>query len=297
MTRSRSIRSSPFCLLIIGGLLLALVGCSAALRLGYNQGSTLAFWWADRYVDFDSRQSTQVRKALNDWFRWHRSTQLDDFEVLARRAQAEAVVPANAAQICRWSDELSNRLIQAYEHAVPAIADIALTLRPEQLKRMERRYEKANEDFRGDYLQASTDARLRESIKRTTKRAEDFYGPLNSGQQALVRRWTAESPFDPEISLTERRARQQDILSSLRRWTTEKTSPDTVRSGLKTLGQNMRQSSRENYRTYQKRLFDYNCEFMAEFHNTTTPAQRQRLLEKLKSWEVDIHALIGDIDA
>lgn len=283
--------------MIIGGLLLALVGCSTALRLGYNQGPTLAYWWADRYVDFDSRQSIQVRQALNEWFRWHRSTQLDDLELLARRAQTEALVPATPAQICRWADELSIHTVRAYEHAIPAIAEIAVTLRPEQLNRMERRYEKSNDDFRNDYLQVSTEARIRESIKRTTKRAEDFYGPLNTSQQTLVRRWIAESPFDAEVSLNERRARQQDILSSLRRWNAEKSSPETVRSGLQVLGQSVRKSSRENYRMYQKRLFDYNCEFTAELHNSTTLSQRQRAAEKLKGWELDIHSLIADIGA
>ena len=297
MTKSRTIRFPPSWPLIIGALILALAGCSTALRLGYNQGPTLAFWWADRFIDFDSRQSDHVRKALNDWFRWHRATQLQDLEALARRAQSEALVPATSAQICRWSDELSARLIQAYEHAVPAIADIVLTLRPEQLKQLERRYEKNNEEFRDDYQQAGTEDRLRESIKRTRKRAEDFYGPLNPNQQLLIRRWTAESPFDPELSLAERRARQQDILSGLRRWTGEKSAPDTVRIGLKALEQSVRQSPRENYRIYQKRLLDYNCAFMADVHNSTTQAQRQRLVEKLKNWEVDLHSLISETGA
>lgn len=283
--------------LIIGGLVLALAGCSTALRLGYNQGPTLAFWWADRYIDFDARQSEKVRKALNEWFRWHRSTQLADLEGLVQRAQTDALAPTTPAQVCRWSDELSARLVQAYEHAIPAIADIALTIRPEQLKQLERRYEKNNEAFRDDYLQAGTEDRLHESIKRARERAEDFYGPLSANQQALIRRWTAESPFDPDLWLAERRARQQDILASLRRWSIEKPTSETVRTGLRALGQNVRQSPRDNYRAYQKRLIDYNCAFAAEFHNATTPAQRQRLAEKLKGWETDIRALIGDIDA
>ncbi|MEO8278253.1 MAG: DUF6279 family lipoprotein [Ideonella sp.] len=276
--------------------MIALTGCSTALRLGYNQGPTLALWWADRYVDFDSSQSTHVRSALNEWFSWHRKTQLEDLEGLARKAQAEASGSVTPGQICRWTDELSDRLMQAYEHAIPAIAEIAPTLHPDQLKKLERRFEKNNEDFRDEYLQPVAEDRLHESIKRTRKRAEDFYGPLNTSQQLLVRRWTAESPFDPELWLSERRARQQDILSSLRRWITEKSSPDTVRNGLRALGQNVRQSSRENYRSYQKRLFDYNCAFMAEFHNATTPTQRQRLHDKLRKYEVDLHSLIGDID-
>ncbi len=277
--------------LIIGALLVALAGCSA-LRLGYNQGPTLAFWWADRYVDFDATQSTRVREALNEWFRWHRATQLPDLDELLQLAQAQAVQPATASQVCQWADDLSARLMTAYEHAIPAIADIAMSLRPEQLNRLARRYESNNEDFRDEYLQRSPDDRLREAVKRASKRAEDFYGPLTVSQQELIKRRTRESPFNPELWLAERRARQQDILASLRRWSAERSPPQVVRAGLVALGQSFQRSSREPYRAYQQRLREYNCEFVAEFHNSSTPAQRQRVVDKLKNWDSDVRALI-----
>ncbi len=279
--------------LIIGALLVVLAGCSA-LRLGYNQGVNLAYWWADRYVNFDSSQSAQLRDALSEWFQWHRSTQLQDLDSLLLAAQKQALQPATATQVCQWADDLSARLMTAYGHAVPAIAAIAVTLRPEQLQRLQSRYESNNSDFREDYLQDSPQQRLGESVKRFSKRAEDFYGPLSASQLALIRRSTAASPFDAELWLAERRARQQDILSSLRRWTAERTPPEVMRSELQGLGQGFAQSSRENYRNYQRRLRDYNCEFIAEFHNSTSPAQRQRVVEKLKNWDSDVRSLITD---
>ncbi len=239
----------------------------------------------------------KVRQGLKDWFYWHRTTQLAGIEVLIRQLQVDALAATTPAQVCRWSDALSDHLTTAYEHGIPAIAEIAMSLRPEQISKLASRYEANNAKFKEEYLQASFNARLRESIKRFTERAEDFYGPLNAEQRTAVRRRTAESPFDPELWLVERRARQQDILNSLQRWADEKTAPGKVRAQLLLLGRQMRQSSRENYRAYQQRLFDYNCALVAEVHNAATPAQRQRLVDKLKDWESDIHLLMGDIDS
>jgi uncharacterized protein CbrC (UPF0167 family) len=50
-------------------------------------------------------------------------------------------------------------------------------------------------------------------------------------------------------------------------------------------------SPNERYRTYNRELWDQNCEGFAKFHNSTTPAQRQRLAEALRSYENDFKAL------
>ena len=52
-----------------------LAGCSA-LRLGYDQGPTLAWWWLDGYVDFRSEQAPRAKEAIRQWFAWHRTAQL-----------------------------------------------------------------------------------------------------------------------------------------------------------------------------------------------------------------------------
>lgn len=269
-----------------------LAGCSA-LRLGYSQAPTLAYWWTDRYFDFDAAQSTQVRAALDDWFRWHRQTQLADAADLLARAADQALEPATGAQVCRWADDITQRLNLAYERAVPAMADIALTLKPAQLKTLAQRYERGNEDFAKDFMQPSPEARLKASVQRAVERAEYFYGRLDTRQRALVARGVQASPFDAELWLAERRARQKDVLDSLTRWTTERASPEVVRAGLRSLAQRTQRSPREAYRDYQKRLLDYNCAFAADIHNATTAAQRRRAAERMDGWAGDLRSLMA----
>ncbi len=275
---------------------MALAGCSA-LRLGYGQGPMLGYWWLDRYFDFNDAQSVKVREGLNELFRWHRTTQLNDLTQLMVRAQTQALEPATASRVCRWSDDVQLRLNQAYDHALPAIADVALMLGPAQLQYLEKRYQRVNEEFKDDFLQDSADERLQASVKRTVERAEFFYGKLDDKQRALVTRGLAASPFDPQAWLAERQARQQDVLSHLRRWTSEQASPEVVRAGLKGLAERTQRSIRAPYRDYQQRLIDHNCALAAELHNATSPAQRQRAAKTLKGWEDDLRALMAETPA
>lgn len=278
---------------IIGLLLGALAGCSA-LKLAYGQAPTLAHWWIDGYLDLDGAQSDKARAALQELFRWHRATQLVDLADLLAKAQRQALAPATAAQVCQWTDELTERLNTVYEHAVPSMADVAMTLQPAQLRHLERRYAKANDEFKDDFLQASPAERQAASIKRAIERAEFFYGDLEAPQREVIARGVAASPFDAQAWLGERRARQADVLASLRRWTAERSSPEVVRAGLRQLGERTQRSVRDNYRSYQQRLLAYNCAFAADIHNATTPAQRQHAAKKLKAWEDDLRALSAD---
>ncbi len=50
----------------------------------------------------------------------------------------------------------------------------------------------------------------------------------------------------------------------------------------------------ERYRAYSAQLTSYNCDFAAQLHNRTTPAQRQQAVEKFKGWEADLRALVAN---
>ena len=93
---------------IIASLCVALGACSA-LRIGYSQAPDLSYWWLDRYVDFNSAQTPRVRDALQQWFAWHRRSQLPDYAALLARAQAELAADTTPARVCEWQGEVVKR--------------------------------------------------------------------------------------------------------------------------------------------------------------------------------------------
>jgi len=276
-------------------LLLATVllgGCSA-LRLGYNQAPDLAFWWLDGYADFDDNQSLRTRDGLAAWFAWHRRTQLPDYAGLLVRAQTEIVADMPAARMCTWWGELSERFDVAIDRAVPDIANVVLTFKPEQLRHMERQYAKKNAEFRSEYLDGDAAERAAQNLKRAIDRAETLYGRLDDVQRARIGRALAASPFDAEAWFVERRRRQQDALQLLRRLIAEGASREQAQAAVRAYALRVKRSPNEAYRQYQERLTQFNCGFSAELHNATTPAQRQTAVDKLKGWERDLRALVA----
>lgn len=271
----------------------ALAGCST-LRLGYGNGSDLMFWWLDGYADFAGDQSPRVRAALDDWWAWHRATQLDDYVALLAQAQREVLEPARTEQVCRWSDQLQQRADTMLRRAVPTAADIVLLLRPEQVTHMEQRFAKANADFRDDFLQPDAQRRQRDSLKRALDRFEMLYGSLDRTQRERLAQWVAASPFDAERWYTERLQRQQDLLAAVRAvlaLPADERTPARAQQLLAPVFAGLTRSPREPYRQYQQRLRDYNCEVVARVHNDTTLAQRRAAQARLKGWEDDLRAL------
>jgi hypothetical protein len=275
---------------IIATLLVLLSGCSA-VRLTYNQGPLLAYWWMDRYMDFTSEQAPLVRTALTEWFAWHRQTQLPDYARLLREWQATARDPVTPETVCQVGETLQRRLEAAYEQAVPAMAPLVRMLTPAQIDHLETRYARNNKEAEQDFLQSDLQERAEASLKRTVERVEQIYGTLDESQRQLLAAGLAASPFDPQRWLAERRARQQDILRTLRRLQASQADNAAVQAALRAFAANAANSPRADYRAYRDRLQEANCVLAARLHNALRPAQRQNAVAKLKGWEDDLRAL------
>jgi hypothetical protein len=273
---------------------LLLSGCGIALRLGYNQGPSLAFRWLDGYAEFDDAQSLRVRGALDEWFAWHRRTQLPDYVELLARARAELPGPATAERMCAWSDELRARFDTAVEHAVPAMAEILPTLSAQQIASIEKRNAKKNDEYRDDFLDRDPAKRRRAAIKREIERAEDFYGRLDEAQRGFVAKAMAESPWDGDMAYAERLRRQADLISTARRLAAKRAPPAEAEAEVRGWLKRAAHSPHESYRRYAMRLVEFNCMYAADLHNLMTGEQRQKAVKKVKEYEDELRALVGD---
>ena len=268
-------------------------GCSA-VRLGYSQAPELAYWWLDGYADFNDAQTPRVREDLAAFFKWHRTTQLPDYASLLARAQQQVMEPTTPAQACQWFEDVSARFDSAFERALPSIAGVVRAATPQQLQHVERRFAKGNDELQSEYAQKSVEERAKSAAKRLIDRAETMYGRLDDSQRDRLTRALPDSPFDADVWLAERKARQRDLLQTVKRLITDKADTDQVQAALRILVERSRRSPREAYRDYQQRLTQQNCAMAAQTHNLTTPAQRRFAAQKLKGWEDDLRVLAAD---
>lgn len=284
---------------IIGALLLAcfaaamLGGCSL-LRLTYPQLPTIGYWTADSYLDLTSTQSERVRAQLAELLRWNRATQLPEYSMLLRRARAEIMADTTPERVCQWLDEATARAQIAFDQALPAAADIALTLTPAQLDHLRKHLDKTNAELREEFIERKPERRQKEAVKRAIERAETLYGKVDEAQRERIARDVAASPFEPERWLAERQLRQREALQTLRRLQALRAGSDAMQAALRAFFERAQASPDDAYRAYQQRLRQFSCEFAARLHNSTSPEQRQAAAGTLGGWEGDLRALAAE---
>jgi hypothetical protein len=278
-------------LILLVPVMFSFAGCSV-VRVGYNQADHLAYWWLDRFVDFDEAQKSGVRTGLVQWFSWHRREHLPLYGGLLAHSRIMVLEDTTPERTCGLWTEIRGYMDGAFDRALPIAVDITSTLTPRQIQNVERRYAKINEEFDEDHVQGNAEARLKRSIKRTMERAEFFYGKLDNQQREFIKQRLAASPYEVGIWNAERHRRQRDLVQLLRQLTAGTPNRDKIRDALRAYMERVYRSPNEAYRTYADNLWAYNCDFVASLHNTTTPAQRAHAAKKIKGWEADIQKLL-----
>jgi Family of unknown function (DUF6279) len=267
----------------LSGLLLA--SCSL-VGLGYNRLPTIAYWWLDGMLDLDDRQAVVARAELDAFHEWHRRTQLPLYAQQLRTWQTWAVQELSPAQVCQAADAARGLFEGLVLHSVEPMARLAQTLGPAQLAHWQRHHQRKDDEFRADFLK---DRRKGEDkrTERALDRYEDFYGRLDASQRDWLRERLARSPYDPERHLAERQRRQADWHATMQR--IRDGAP--AASALRAVWERTLVSPTPGYAAYARAVLEDGCAQMAELHNRTTPAQRQKAIERLRGYERELLAL------
>lgn len=275
---------------VVTASLWLLSGCSA-LRVAYDTGPTLTWWWIDGYADFTGEQATRVKDDIRSWFDWHRTTQLEGYAAWLAGPRAKIGDSITPVQMCTWYDEVRRLLDPAIDRGLLAAAAWVPGLTEPQFRHLEQRYAKGNDEMRRDFLQPDPAKRLEAALRRTLDRVEMVYGRVDKAQLRLIEDGIKASPFSPERWLAERQRRQRDTLQTLRRLVAEKADRDRIVATLRALAERTERSPDPAYRDYQQQLRTYNCDFAARIHAAMGAEQRQAARERLKGWEDDLRAL------
>lgn len=269
---------------------MTLIGCSA-VRLGYNSGPTLTYWWLDSYFDFDDAQSLRVREDLQAVQDWHRRQELP--LLVQRLKDLQAMAPKNVTgeQVCAVVDDLQLRLQVTLERVVPTIAAITPSLQDAQLEHMTAEFGRRDQKWRDEWIAGTLAERSQRRIKQIVERVESFYGPLAPAQLDIVRQHIKTSSFDGPRQLREMQRRHQDALQVLRELRNTKAAAPKATAEVRALLQRTLKAPDPAYRAYMDKLTTESCAAMATLHNTSTADQRAHLVQTLQGYEEDARAL------
>lgn len=280
----------PWQVAILALIVLLLSACSV-VRVAYNQANHIAYWQLNRAFDFNDEQSVKVKAALRQWFLWHRQTQLPVYAQFLVRAEAEALTPVSAALVCERRAELEDWGRKAIDQAVPAMAELMMSLSPEQLKHLEKYQAKTNDDFRDDYVQDSQEDRQAAATKFVVKLAEIFYGKLDKAQRELVRQEIAAQPLNAQNVYDERLVYQREFVQLIRQLQAQQATPPQAQQALRALFRQFFDPPLEPLRTQRRQWIAAGCQLTAKLHQQTTSEQKEKAAQRLRDWEKDLRIL------
>lgn len=278
---------------IIGALLLVLLAGCSAVKIGYNNAPSLAYWWLDGYLDFNDAQSVQVRDSLTALQAWHRQNELPAYGELLREMQRLAPGPVTPEQVCRLTAHIQRHVQQLGAQAAEGMARVVPTLQPEQLRYLAHQFDKHNRDWREEWLDGTPQELQARRLKKAVERTESFYGRLDEAQRTLLRQSIASSAFDTRLAWRERLRRQQDLLQVLQEHRNG-DRPAHVKAEMQALLQRQLESPDAAYRAQFERMLADGCRNMAALHNSTSATQRRHLLDKLQGYEADVRTLAAE---
>ncbi len=267
-----------------------LTSCSA-IKLAYNQAPDLSYWWLDGYFDFNEQQTPKVRDELTKLFAWHRAQELPKTASLLQEAAKLMPREISGTQACLLYGQVRGLVDNVSDQALPALAELAPTITPDQLDHLKRKYAKNNEEYARDYIKGNAKDRTEKSLKRSIERSESLYGKLDEAQITVIKRLVSETAFDAALSLKERARRQQELIERLQTLAAIKASAGAAQQSLREYIARAWNSPDPAYRAYVEKLTQQSCQGFASIHNSTTATQRAKAVQVLKGYEQDVRTL------
>jgi hypothetical protein len=294
--RLRSDSSSPSLIprylraLLLVALSLAVAACSM-VRIGYTYADTFVLNSLDEYLELSDEQEVFVRRRIDPLLAWHRSTQLRDYAIFIENTRARLGGPVAADDVVALNLELNSKLLALGDHLAPDLAQLARSLKPDQIDRLEKRFEESVSKARQSLVKTGGREYVDGRVQKVTQRAEYWFGTLNRAQLDAVRSSLVSRPASDEWWITERGRRLRDLVTLLRRIQTEQPSEAVatrwIRAYFAQLTLPLEPERRAQLDAYRRG----NAEMIAELVNRATAEQRAALDRKLASFAQDFVAL------
>jgi hypothetical protein len=277
-------------LLALAAFALALAACSA-VRLGYNYADTYVLSSLDEYLDLSYEQEELARQRVSSLLAWHRTTQLRDYASFIETARSRLEGPVTAADVLEFNSALNARLIAVGDRLAPDFAQLALSLKPEQIDRLAKRFGESTSKARRELVRATPSENFDQRVRKTANRAEYWFGALTRLQMDAVRTSLASRPANDDWWIGERERRQRGLVTLLRRIQAGRPDEAVAARWIRGYFAQIALPPEPERRAQVDAFRRGNAELIAQLVNRATPEQRAALSRKLGGFAQDFVAL------
>ena len=273
---------------------IALTACSTGVRLGYNYADTLVTYSIDGYVGLTQEQEQLVKERAAALVAWHRSTQLRDYVQLIEATRSKLAGPVTATDVLVFNQAVNARLAALGDRAAPDLAQLALTLTPDQITKMERKFASDNVKARRELVQFAGKETVDDRLKKYTERAEFWFGSLSREQLEFVRASLVQRPSNAAWWIDERERRQRELIAVVQRIQAERPSESIATGWVRGYFSQLQSPADPERRRAIEQFRAGNAELIAQLINAASPEQKAALSRKLGSFVDDLTALASE---
>jgi len=273
---------------------IALTACSTGVRLGYNYADTLVTYSIDGYVGLTQEQEQLVKERAAALVAWHRSTQLRDYVQLIEATRSKLAGPVTATDVLVFNQAVNARLAALGDRAAPDLAQLALTLTPDQITKMERKFASDNLKARRELVQFAGKETVDDRLKKYTERAEFWFGSLSREQVEIVRASLVQRPSNAAWWIDERERRQRELIAIVQRIQAERPSESIATGWVRGYFSQLQSPADPERRRAIEQFRASNAELIAQLINAASPEQKAALSRKLGSFVDDLTALASE---
>ncbi len=267
--------------------LTALTSCSA-VKLSYEKADWLLAQWAGRYVDLTSEQERALRTEVSDLKRWHRGNELPEYARLLDAAAVHLQAGMTRAQIEETVALVRARARVLGEQAGASFAPVLANLSEAQLREMEARFEADNRRFVKRHLSGSPQDQVERRSAWLQNQLEDWFGKLDRVQRERVVRLVSAYPDMPAVRLSERKRRQEALLTAARAGRAGGGTGPRLKA-LGDMGHGRPARVQAAMAAWERAFID----MLEQFEDSLTPAQRARGIARLRGYAEDFRELAG----
>ena len=267
----------------------ALLAACSAMRMAYDSADTALRFMASSYLDLDSTQAEDMKQRIVRFHAWHRETELPAYAALMRSASERAARGINAEDVA-WG--LASVRAHYRSFAVKAVEDAApvlVTLSPEQIGVLERKFADNNEKFQRDFLPRDDAERRRAQGKRMLERFRDFAGDLTPDQEARIGLFVLAHQDHVALRFEDRQQWQRDIVAAIR---SHRDARELGRALAEIFSKPERRRT-EAFVRNDKSWDDDLGQLIVELDRTLSPRQRAHVVGRLSDYASDFAALAG----
>lgn len=271
-------------------LLLTLAACTT--KVAYNFLDWAIEWKVQRMVKLHGEQKILTQKAIKDFHRWHRTTQLPVYAEYLRLLQIHLNdTPITAQEIHAETDKVQVLADQSVEKVLPDATEVLSTLSDPQVKELLKSVAEERKEYKDEYVDLSEKKRQRIYYKKFIKHAQDWLGTLSKSQKEQVKTWSEQlEPFET-LNLEQQKIWEQDLEKIL----AQRQDKTALLKGL----QNLMFHRTDNWQPELEAILDRNqalsYQLIADLLNGMSEGQRKHMNKKIEDYVRLFGELAGEV--